>query len=96
MQYFIINGLTKEGKKFRPSDWAQRLAGVLSCFTPDPTVVGRQIAYSEYVTPNVIDGISCVVIENKLRDVSPLAWKFIVDFAESNSLQTYETDVKPD
>ncbi|MBL8428197.1 MAG: DUF3579 domain-containing protein, partial [Dechloromonas sp.] len=25
---FIIVGLTKEGRKFRPSDWAERLCGV--------------------------------------------------------------------
>ena len=29
---FIIVGLTTEGKKFRPSDWAERLCGVLSAF----------------------------------------------------------------
>ena len=29
---FIIVGLTKEGRKFRPSDWAERLCGVMSAF----------------------------------------------------------------
>mgnify|MGYP000098583041 CR=1 FL=1 len=29
-QRFLIYGLTTEGKKFRPSDWAERFCGVLS------------------------------------------------------------------
>ena len=29
---YIIVGLTSEGKRFRPSDWAERLSGVLSAF----------------------------------------------------------------
>ena len=35
---FIIVGLTKQGKKFRPSDWAERLAGAMSSFRPGPIV----------------------------------------------------------
>ena len=26
----FIQGITKDGKTFRPSDWAERLAGVMS------------------------------------------------------------------
>ena len=34
VQYLIIHGKTLEGQRFRPSDWAERLAGVLSQFRP--------------------------------------------------------------
>ena len=30
----FIQGITHEGKTFRPSDWAERLAGVMSSFRP--------------------------------------------------------------
>jgi hypothetical protein len=30
----FIQGITHEGKTFRPSDWAERLAGVMSQFRP--------------------------------------------------------------
>jgi hypothetical protein len=30
----VILGVTLEGKTFRPSDWAERLAGVMSQFRP--------------------------------------------------------------
>ncbi|MEY4695308.1 MAG: hypothetical protein RLZZ95_1757, partial [Pseudomonadota bacterium] len=32
-EVFIL-GLTLDGKTFRPSDWAERLAGVMSQFRP--------------------------------------------------------------
>ncbi|MDP9124789.1 MAG: DUF3579 domain-containing protein, partial [Pseudomonadota bacterium] len=28
----FIQGLTLDGRTFRPSDWAERLAGAMSCF----------------------------------------------------------------
>ncbi len=43
---FIIVGLTKEGRKFRPSDWAERLCGVMSAFGAE-----RKMKYSPYVGP---------------------------------------------
>ena len=30
----FIQGITKDGRTFRPSDWAERLAGAMSCFRP--------------------------------------------------------------
>ncbi|HEY1226010.1 MAG TPA: DUF3579 domain-containing protein, partial [Ramlibacter sp.] len=30
----LIQGTTRDGRTFRPSDWAERLAGVLSSFRP--------------------------------------------------------------
>lgn len=85
--FFVIHGTTLDGKRFRPSDWAERLAGVLSPYRP---VGGRSsyISYSPYAIPKVIDGVRCVVIDNRLRDIEPLAWKFVHDFAQDNHLQT--------
>ena len=28
----VIQGVTSEGRTFRPSDWAERLAGILASF----------------------------------------------------------------
>ena len=30
----FIQGITRDGRTFRPSDWAERLAGAMSCFRP--------------------------------------------------------------
>jgi hypothetical protein len=31
---FLIHGVTDHGKPFRPSDWSERLCGVMACFRP--------------------------------------------------------------
>ena len=31
----IIQGITSEGRTFRPSDWAERLSGILASFGSD-------------------------------------------------------------
>ena len=43
---FIIQGVTLDGKPFRPSDWAERLCGVMSAFGGD-----HRMQYSPYVHP---------------------------------------------
>jgi hypothetical protein len=87
VQKFIIHGLTTEGKVFRPSDWAERLAGVMSQFRPAGSF-GGPLTYSPYVLPLYLDGVRCVVVDYRLRELEPLAWKFVCDFAESNDLKT--------
>jgi hypothetical protein len=85
--YFVILGQTSEGQRFRPSDWAERLAGVLAPYRP-PGMSGGHLSYSPYGVPRIIHGIRCVVIDSRLRDIEPLAWKFVHDFATDNHLLT--------
>src|SRR5690606_33646373 len=80
VQQLVIHGLTLDGQRFRPSDWAERLAGVMSQFRPAGST-GGHLTYSPYVFPVVLDGIRCVVVDHRLRDLEPLAWKFVCDFA---------------
>lgn len=89
VQQLIIHGVTLEGQRFRPSDWAERLAGVLSQFRP-AGFTGGHLTYSPYVVPVVLDGVRCVVVDQRLRDLEPLAWKFVCDFATDNKLRTSE------
>jgi hypothetical protein len=92
--FFVIYGETLEGHRFRPSDWAERLAGVLAPYRP-VGALGGHLTYSPYVVPRNINGINAVVIDHRLRDIEPLAWKFVHDFAQENQLKTAEglTDV---
>lgn len=82
-----IHGTTSSGQRFRPSDWAERLAGVMSQFRPAGSI-GGPFTYSPYVVPRLIDGVRCVVVDPRLRDLEPLAWKFVCGFAKDNDLQT--------
>jgi len=77
----IIQGITRSGRAFRPSDWAERLCGVLSTFGED-----RQMRYSSFVHPVLMDGVRCVLVDTELRSVEPRALRFLLDFAADNEL----------
>lgn len=79
---FVIVGLTVDGDRFRPSDWAERLCGVMSQFGAD-----QRMRYSPYVQPLNIQGIKCVVVDIRLQAVEPLAYQFLQNFAKDNELQ---------
>lgn len=80
---FIIRGITTRGARFRPSDWTERLAGAFAVVDPN-----HRTNYSPYVQPTTLDGIPCVVVDKKLRDSNPTAYRFLQNFAESNELVT--------
>lgn len=80
---FTIRGLTASGARFRPSDWAERLAGAFSAFD-----FSHRMNYSPYVQPRTLDGVPCVVVDRRLRELDPQAWRFLVQFAASNELQS--------
>lgn len=84
---FVILGMTVEGRTFRPSDWAERLCGVMSSYRPG---FARQshLGYSPYVIPDVRDGVKCVKVDARLYALEPLAYRFLVGFANDNKLRT--------
>ena len=93
VKQLIIRGITQEGARFRPSDWAERLCGVMAQFRP-PGSARNHLTYSPYILPIVVDGVRGVVVDERLRDLEPLAWKFVVDFAKDNNLQTEAREVE--
>ena len=86
-----ILGVTKQGKAFRPSDWAERLAGVMSQFRPGVGRPGSHIAYSPWCVPTSIGHVKCVIVDHALRDHNVMAWDFCVNFAQDNDLQVSDT-----
>ena len=89
---FFIQGVTVDGQPFRPSDWAERLAGAMSCFRPEGVQggIGAFIGYSPLCVPRVINGIKCVIVNEALRGVEPMAWDFVMNFARDNQLRLTE------
>ena len=60
---FVIVGVTRDGKRFRPSDWADRLCGVMSAFGAD-----HRMKYSPYVRPGcTLKGDKTVLITDCTR-----------------------------
>jgi hypothetical protein len=88
---FKIQGITREGKAFRPSDWAERLAGTLSSFRPGGgSSPHAHIGYSPYCVPRVVGGVRCVIVNEALRAIEPMALDFVMNFARDNALVVSE------
>ena len=77
----IIQGLTRAGKPFRPSDWVDRMCSTYASFGPD-----RKLRYSPYLKPRVINGMRCLAVNTKLKDVNPEGYAQLMHFAEENQL----------
>ena len=94
----FIQGVTRSGRTFRPSDWAERLAGVMSQFRPGGGVVrqGSHIAYSPWCVPTVMNGVKVVIVHTDLREAEPMAWDFCMNFAKDNDLQVAEGCLLPE
>lgn len=77
----IIEGVTEEGQKFRPSDWAERVSGQLSTFK------NHRIYYSPMLRPSTKSGNRCVVLDEKLKETNPTLYNQILNFAKTNRLK---------
>lgn len=79
----VIEGITLDGQKFRPSDWAERLCGNLSTFR------NQRIHYSPLLNPSKKNGINCLMISSSLKETNPELFSQVMDFAEQNRLRVY-------
>ncbi|WP_373747414.1 GNAT family N-acetyltransferase [Neisseria dentiae] len=81
----VIHGTTGNGKVFRPSDWAERLCGILSSFDK-----GNRLSYHEWVRPILVDKVRCVAVDKKLEEINPPMFRFLMDFAADNDLRVMD------
>jgi hypothetical protein len=77
----VIEGITEDGKIFRPSDWAERVSGNLSTFK------NHRIYYSPLLIPSYKGGHRCVVLDPELKETNPELYQHILDFAKVNKLK---------
>jgi hypothetical protein len=83
----IIEGITENGRKFRPSDWAERMSGALSTFGRD-----HRIQYSPLLQPLTVNGIKCVSVDPHMKDTYPEMFAYIMRWVDMNHLKTVEVD----
>lgn len=83
----IIEGLTRAGKPFRPSDWVDRMCSTYASFGPD-----RKLRYSPYLKPKVLNGVRCLAVDMKLKDVNPEGYTQLMHFADENQLNILDAD----
>ncbi len=78
----VIEGVTTQGKTFRPSDWAERMSGSMASFK------NSRIHYSPLLQPSVNhEGYKCVLLDPKLKESSPQVYEAILNFAKANHLK---------
>jgi len=81
----IIEGKTRAGKAFRPSDWVDRMCSTYATFGED-----RKLKYSPYLKPRVRDGIRCLEVDLKLKVVNPDGFAQLMHFVEDNQLNVLD------
>ena len=81
----IIQGLTRAGKPFRPSDGVDRMCSTYASFGAD-----RKLKYSPYLKPKVVDGVRCLAVDMKLKDVNPEGYQQLMHFASENNLNVLD------
>ena len=86
----VIRGVTTQGRKFRPSDWADRLAGLVSQVGDD-----HRLNYCPCVQPITREGVRCVVISRSLEQQDARMFRFLMDFARDNDLEVVEGRQQP-
>jgi len=81
----IIEGNTRAGKPFRPSDWVDRMCSTYATFGDD-----RKLKYSPYLKPRVVNGVRCLAVDLKLKTVNPDGFAQLMHFAEENHLNVLD------
>jgi hypothetical protein len=82
---WVIESVNQEGKRFRPSDWIERISASLASFGAD-----HRLHYSSDVQPCIIEGQKCLLVRKGLSQSNPDAYAHIMDFARQNRLRIQE------
>ena len=83
----IIEGLTRAGKPFRPSDWVDRTCSTYATFGTD-----KKLVYSPYLKPKVMNGVRCLAVDMRLKDSSPEGFAQLMQFADENQLNILDAE----
>ena len=81
----IVEGVTVNGGRFRPSDWVERFAGNLAEFGDD-----NRLTYSPYLQPTIHNGTKSLLVDPRLQSKRPELFKQLVGFTKANHLRVAE------
>jgi hypothetical protein len=79
---YIIEGFTEEGKKFRPSDWIDRIASMYASYG-----ASHRLVFSDFLHPELYQGKKCLIIDTELEVKNPAMFEYVMNFAKSNNLK---------
>lgn len=79
---YIIEGVTEEGRKFRPSDWIDRIASMGASYGPS-----HRLVFSDMLHPELYEGEKCLMIDMALEQQNPNMFEYVMNFVTSNKLK---------
>jgi len=90
----VIEGVTRDGRPFRPSDWIDRLLETLLSYGHDRRHPSRPYAgperrrrQIEFLQAAICNGEKCLIVDMRLQEANPEAFRFLMDFVDSNGLR---------
>jgi hypothetical protein len=87
---WLIEGVTDDGRTFRPSDWVDRVSGAVASFGLD-----HRLRYGS-VRPCFVGGKKCLLMKKSLENENPAAFDFVQSFVRSNGLRIRDFDMAND
>lgn len=82
---YIIKGVTEDGRKFRPSDWIDRISSMCASFGE-----AHRLVYSEFLHPELFEGQKCLMIDTELEIKNPNMFNYVMNFVKSNGLVMHQ------
>lgn len=70
----------------------------MSCYRPGGVASGRDAmtGCSPFVRPMQTGGVRCVVVDERLKEIEPVAFSFVLGFARDSDLPVDEGCTLPD
>lgn len=78
----VIEGITENGDRFRPSDWAERLASLAARYDKS-----RRLRFSTSLRPIREQEFKALKVDRSLAESAPCVWAQVMRFAEKNRLR---------
>lgn len=78
---YLILGILINGKKFRPSDWIERIASNFATFDR------QRLRYHPMLAPVRLNDQTGLFVDSELMLSNPGKYDFVMDFAHRNHLQ---------
>jgi len=81
---WLVEGTMQNGRTFRPSDWVDRVSGVLAKFGAD-----HRLRYGA-VRPCYVKGKKCLLVQKTLEHDDPVAFEYVSAFVRTNGLRMHD------
>ncbi len=79
---YIIEGYTEDGRKFRPSDWIDRISSMMASYGS-----AHRLVFSDLLHPELYEGQKCLIIDTELEIKDPIMFQYVMNFVKSNNLK---------